>query len=102
MSEDDHAKGGDEEKEGGEGHPAARAQGHVLTAEHDAEHREKEGHHKERPEGGMEALTQHGYKADTEAKQKSVGARGDGEEEHLQDTSIEVIGCRLGATAHIW
>ena len=65
MSEDDHAKGGDEEEEGGEGHPAARAQGHVLTAEHDAEHREKEGHHKERPEGGMEALTQHSYKADT-------------------------------------
>jgi len=73
----------------------------MLTAEHDTEDGEEECEHQQRPEGGMEVLSEHSHKTDTESQQKTIDTRGDGEKHHLEDTGIEVIGRRLGATTHI-
>ena len=101
VDKNDHEKGGGEDDNRGEGNPTARAQGDVLTAKHDAQDGEKECEHKQRPKGSVEAFAKHSHKTHTEAQQEAVDTREDGKEKHLHKTSVEVVGCGLGTTAHI-
>ena len=83
---DRHDGGGDND-DSRDSHPAARTQGHMLAAEHDAKRGEEECGDEQRPEGFVKTAAQQGDEAHTHAQEEPIDTSGYGEQ---QDTHGEI------------
>ena len=73
----------------------------MLAAIHDAEIGEEEGGDQQRPEGTVEMSSERHHEADANAEEEAIDACGNVEKEHSEGAGIEVVGHRLGLTAHV-
>lgn len=97
---DRHDGGGDND-DSRDSHPAARTQGHMLAAEHDAKTGEEECGDEQRPEGFVKTATQQGDEAHTHAQEETVDTGGYGEQQDTHGAGIEVESHGLGLAAQV-
>lgn len=97
---DRHDGGGDND-DSRDSHPAARTQGHMLAAEHDAKRGEEECGDEQRPEGFVKTAAQQGDEAHTHAQEETVDTGGYGEQQDTHGAGIEVESHGLGLAAQV-
>lgn len=97
---DRHDGGGDND-DSRDSHPAARTQGHMLAAEHDAKRGEEECGDEQRPEGFVKTAAQQGDEAHTHAQEETIDTSGYGEQQDTHGAGIEVESHGLGLAAQV-